>query len=250
MSRRPRWVPRSLKVLCLAVHKPQAVASARLLAVSVLPLAVHKPAVRLQVALVRLLVVPLRRRPASARRPRPPLRRPLTILTVRLPVLRPRRLRASSISRSTRSAARWWLTLVRSIPTGSRRKVVSVVHKLAVHKLAVLLPVVASVVLLPVVLLAVATVIRVPAVTALLLLVVATVVLLPVAASVVLLRAEATAVLLRAAATARRPVVATVRPQRRRVATAHRWAACPAAQRRWCTPVVAVRSAPSETRSW
>lgn len=228
-------------------------ASVRRLVVAVsvrLPVALH------QVALVRRPEA--LRQAASVRRPVLlnkealvlHLVRRRTIRTGLLPAHRKHLRTASLINRSTRSAARWSRTPARSIRTGSLRnhKAASAVLHPAVHKLAVLLPVV--------------TVVRRRAATARPIRV-RVVLLLEVATVVLLHRAAATVVLHKAAATAVRRravlrVVVTVVLLRRAAATvlpraavtarrnpAHRaaMAACPPVPLRWW------RSAPAEGRS-
>ena len=262
MSRRLRWARRSRMVLRLllaaSVRRLVAAASVRrrvVRVVSVLPLAVHK------------LVV--RNLAASVRRPLLPRRRPLPILTARLPARRSHRLRASSISRSIRSAAPWWLTRAPSIRTPNRNKAASVARRqAALRRLLLAVTVVPRKVVtalrirVPVVLplavhKAAATVVLRKVATVVLPLAVhkaaATAVLPKVVlrkVATVALRKAATAVLRKAAATVVHPRVAAMAHRLKRpVVTAHPWA-CPAVGHPWCTPVGAAQSAPSAIPSW
>jgi len=245
-------LPPAASVLRLVVHKPAVVSVLRPEAlhqvVSVLrPEALHqvvsvlRPGLLNQEALV-LLLVPRR-----------------TIHTALLPAHRRHRRTASLINRSTRSAAPWSRTPARSIRTGSlrNRKAASavlhlVVHKLAVRKLAVLLPVVTVVrrravatalpirvqVVATVVRRKAATVVRRKAATAARRRAVLQVAVTVVRRRLVVHKALAATVLRQAAATARRnPAVAT--------------AACPPAALRWRQSALAEgRSGRRAIRSW
>ena len=242
-----RTAPPAASVLRLAVHKLAVHKLAvPLRAASVLHLAVHKLAERqLQAGLVLRLAV---HKPAEL--PRRPIRTVHQAVPPRQlvrTVLHP----GSLISRSTRSAAPWSLTPVRSILTVSLPRAASVVApaalrrepllqvaamaalRLAVHKLAVL-PLVAMAVLLRA---AMVRPIRAPAATAALLKVAtaalprAVMVVRPKVAMAVHLRAEATV-----------------------LRRGHRWvptaAVCRAAADQWSMPAVAVPSVRRATPSW